>query len=85
MTLPRLNSLTGYWADNPPEHISTSTILHALTGAPKRSKSKDGYVPQDIPMDTNGNPTKDIPTTLEHAARLAGGSVIRPPRSRFRG
>lgn len=81
MTLPRLRDLTDYWVDNPPTSIAMSAILKGLSGNKGKSKKRprvDGeFVPQDMPKDEKGFPTKYAPGSLDVAVMELGGKVRR--------
>lgn len=88
MTLPRFRSMVAYWKNDPPTHIAMSTILTALAGGPPKPSptptpnEEAKFIPQHVPVDDRGNPTKDIPMTLDQAAKAMGGVIRRKDQRR---
>jgi hypothetical protein len=92
MTLPRLHAMTQYWMEHPPAHTGINAILTGLSGGPKKRKplpAMDGesfpepprHIPEEIPLDSNGFPTKVSPAELGAAVGMLGGKVIKRNRT----
>lgn len=54
LTIPQLNSLTAYWAEHPPTHISLAVIAKGL-GAKLSTKPKVTKQGADVPVATTSN------------------------------